>query len=291
MLPPPPIGGGPPRPSPHQACEQPPWRAPPADVPMFAHESSWHSRCEQRSSRVGRDIRQLIERVANQTTHDPEPNMTDVIDIFWEDHKQARARLESVSKDRSCEVVAEWKLWQMPGCERHATIKEVRQLIVKHQGEVRQWPPMGSEKWFRVKSWKTKRLLATSKQEKTSGQMFALPCREERVKYMAQHAPHHPSPDLWGLQVDFFKDPPDQVHACSPNFDNAISTVAVYDKSSETDMCLRSCWGITLAEYFVLFGKLETWQALYHQWCTGHVIVWAKAQRGQKGGKARRRST
>ena len=74
---------------------------------------------------------------------------------------------------------------------------------------------------------------------------------------------------------------------CIPDFDNAISTLAVRDKNDPAVVCLRSVRCITLAEVFQRFSYDCEYETMLHAWMEGKVVCAAKPSRGAKGKRGR----
>ena len=67
--------------------------------------------------------------------------------------------------------------------------------------------------------------------------------------------------------------------ACKPNFDDAISTVAVLD-TVRSHVCMREARGVTLGELFYTHGHDYSYTELYSRWRTGHTLLKARPFRG-----------
>ena len=78
---------------------------------------------------------------------------------------------------------------------------------------------------------------------------------------------------------------------CTPDFDNAISTLAVRDKTDPAVVCLRSVSCITLAEVFHRFSDHLEYRNILNAWMEGKVVCSAKHSRGSSGGSKGKRAS
>ena len=79
---------------------------------------------------------------------------------------------------------------------------------------------------------------------------------------------------------------PAQFHAngCTPDFDNPISTIAVWDKERVGRVCVRNVEAATLAEVFDYYKDDFEFTHLYEVWKDGNVVHHKKHARGKSAG-------
>ena len=231
----------------------------------------------------------------------------DVYEPFWASHKNAELALlnkegtkqwrlfkEFEMSDLNRAMTRNWDHWladTLDGCGIRKTNEELMfdQIKVKlrnHSGEARTWPPTQTERWVLaapriralvlVASMASEQLQAHQKsadREKdcVKGDRFAdLVSGEEGC--------------VWRPKDIFSSDY--AVEECTPDFENAISTLAVYDCSGQK-VCLREVSCITLGELFYNCGKEHTYAELYMQWVMGYIVIKRRTFQGPRS-KAKR---
>ena len=75
-----------------------------------------------------------------------------------------------------------------------------------------------------------------------------------------------------------------ETDGCQPDFENAISTFAVWDKRAEM-VCVRDVPGVTLAAVLQHYKDDRPFRQLYGAWCEGRLLIRSKPTRGTTAGR------
>ena len=139
-------------------------------------------------------------------------------------------------------------------------------LLNKHCGEVRTWTA-GPEKWV------------------------AAPERQNPfVQYGAFHDQTFIDKTVEKRQQsasgECFSSDRYETDGCQPDFENAISTFAVWDKRAEM-VCVRDVPGVTLAAVLQHYKDDRPFRQLYGAWCEGRLLIRSKPTRGTTAGRRR----
>ena len=146
-------------------------------------------------------------------------------------------------------------------------------------GEVRSWPTSHQDRWRGMDALSTD--LAYWTTVTTLGHSFratkvAATVNERQAAGGASHDPTFSAPhQLW------------RAEGCDPDLDNAISTLAVWDKD-KTHICVREHHGVTISEVFEYFCETLDYRTLLDEWLKGTILIRGKPPRGTNGGRTRR---
>ena len=142
-------------------------------------------------------------------------------------------------------------------------IENVRQKLVNHQGEVRSWG-VEPEQWHPMKD-RTRELKQLWQAVGGDNDLLEVHRRSEARKTMVSAS---------GDKVDeVFSWNFIACGGCTPDFNDPISTVAVYDKKYPHQICVRQVNGITLAEVLMWYRNDFTFEKLYNTWIKGKIVV------------------
>ena len=141
-------------------------------------------------------------------------------------------------------------------------LRQIHGTVSFHKGEVRMWPPGGNDVWKHVKPHLRNFVLQSQ-----GGWQTKVPS----TNYDRTFELFRDTRRQTGSPVDCFTDRFKAVD-CTPNFNNAISTVAVWDMNNK-DICIRHANGVGLEELFDARCGQETFLELYEWWVQGHPIL------------------
>ena len=143
----------------------------------------------------------------------------------------------------------------------------IKMKIRIHSGEVRTWPSAQTEMWCAAESRIREALLRTRSGQTSTGRTSAARKGDCEI--------HDKLADIAGSQ---WRPPTDifssmyACHGCSPDLENAISTLAVRDCDGK-GVCVREVSCITLGELFAKYGETRTYAELYAEWMKGCIVI------------------
>ena len=161
---------------------------------------------------------------------------------------------------------------------------QIKQKLKHHAGELRSWPTSHHDTWRRMRIGAHHQPTSATVGHGFTGTWIGATIAE-RVAASGAHWDSAWDP-IFSAQHQLGKE-----DGCEPNLDNAISTLAVWDKDGQ-HICLRAQHGVTLAEVFDEFGTHENYRTLLDEWLKGSLLIRRKPPRGLRGsGSGRKYAT
>ena len=138
-----------------------------------------------------------------------------------------------------------------------------------HNGEVRTWPTWQTERWAPAAPRIAEPLVRGAAWEQTRAPSDSA----ARYQECASGDVSADIPDdgsMWRPNDTFSNKC--LAEGCAPDFENAISTLAVRDRGGQ-GVCIRKVSCITLGEVFYYHGEEHTYEELYWQWVKGCIVI------------------
>ena len=227
----------------------------------------------------------------------PEPAYMRLTKAFFDDHKQFKAKLredfKKIVQEEAClplllhmepglhtrPSTVNWRPTPTHGRTLHfsansGTMRDGFELMSEAQvfgklneycGEVRTWQ-VGPERWLRIDD-------SIASWERLGGDHYQTSVSKTRELRTAACGA--------SIEDSVFSMAWEAV-GCSPDFDNAISTFAVYDAVEPTKICIRQVQGITLAEVFSHYLEENPYEFLMSAWLEGKILVKTRERHEQR---------
>ena len=155
---------------------------------------------------------------------------------------------------------------------KRAIAHQIKGRLSQSPGELRVWGGV-KEAWCKVRLQPVAQQNDNDKWQPPCLRQFLLSTENEGQMKVAKTADER----LGKALEDVFDHKYDSGD-CSPDFNNALSTVAVWDKNGR-ELCMRCAIGASLGEIFWELGHTSSYSELYNRFKQGRILIYPRIER------------